>query len=309
MYSVGSTVWGRKWPNRHDQVLANASHIYVISLPRRVDRRRDIETLFSTLGLHWDYEDAVDADDEVVSNIYRQVQMERSIKRNFSHNWASRSDAVPSDPGYRPSSATPLTCATEDNIIPVYNSSIPTYMVLKPAKIACWHSHLSVLRKIANAPNALDSVSVILEDDVDMEHDIEERLYSMWPALPPLWDMIFLGHCWSDESLYPPLPLPFSKPSPLHPSSTPKCTHAYAVTKAGARRLLLHLRHPPFAYSRALDQAYSWLIQSGRLTAFSVVPSIVIQRKVGQSDVWNDGGNSTGSRWRDTLAHGVLGPN
>ena len=38
----------------------------------------------------------------------------------------------------------------------------------------------------------------------------------------------------------------------LHPSFGPKCTHTYALSRSGARRLLLHLRHPPFAYSWAL---------------------------------------------------------
>ena len=31
---------------------------------------------------------------------------------------------------------------------------------------------------------------------------------------------------------------------------------------SGARKVLQHLRYPPFAYSRALNQVYAWLIPS-----------------------------------------------
>jgi hypothetical protein len=92
----------------------------------------------------------------------------------------------------------------------------------------------------------------------------------------------------------------------LHPSFGPKCTHAYALSKSGARRLLLHLRYPPFAYSRALDQAFAWLVQSGRIRAYSVVPSVVVQRKVGESDVMY-GQAGMGSRWKERLVRGVFG--
>ncbi|EPQ61244.1 hypothetical protein GLOTRDRAFT_124971 [Gloeophyllum trabeum ATCC 11539] len=330
------------------QTLADSSGIYVISLPRRYDRKRDMERLRRALNLKWSYVDALDADDSAISRIIERVRLERSKSRSYvedstevkapsleyfhwpedmdlntlsratinpsgADGWGSE-HALPSQwPGTGPAPllVDPLMCATENNTIPPYTPSAPPYKLLTPAKVACWHSHLSVIRNIANKPGnstTLDEVYIILEDDVDMEYDIKERLWDMWPALPPHWDMLFLGHCWSNESLHPALPLPpYSAFSPLHPSNAPKCTHAYAVTKAGAARLLLHLRYPPFAYSRAIDQAYAWLIQSGRLRAFSVVPSIVIQRKVGQSDVWDEEHGGTGSEWRDTLVHGVLG--
>lgn len=120
----------------------------------------------------------------------------------------------------------------------------------------------------------------------------------------------FEGHCWSNESYFPPNFTTNITSSPiqhsLHPSFAPKCTHAYALSHAGVTKLLNHLRFPSFAYSRALDQALSWLVMSGRLNSFSVVPSVVVQRKVGHSDV-DKGREGLGSDWRDTLAHGVLG--
>ncbi|KAF8174126.1 hypothetical protein K438DRAFT_1849428, partial [Mycena galopus ATCC 62051] len=64
--------------------------------------------------------------------------------------------------------------------------------------------------------------------------------------------------------------------------------------------------HPPFACSRAIDHALAWLVGSGRQISFSVVPSVVVQRKVGKSDVMPIPGKGKGSGWRDRLVHGVL---
>jgi len=75
------------------------------------------------------------------------------------------------------------------------------------------------------------------------------------------------------------------------------------LSRRGARRVLLHLRHAPFAYSRAVDQALAWLVRSGRLRAFSVVPPVVVQRKIASSDVMP----GRGSVWKDRLFDGVLG--
>jgi len=74
----------------------------------------------------------------------------------------------------------------------------------------------------------------------------------------------------------------------------------------GARRFLLHLRYAPFAFSRAIDQAFAWLIESGRVKgAFSIVPSLVVQRKVRASDVFRGKGGK-GSRWKEPLRNGIL---
>lgn len=128
---------------------------------------------------------------------------------------------------------------------------------------------------------------------------------------------IFEGHCWSNQTHFPAITRAVSaneslvagkEPSALHfptlhPSYKPKCSHAYALTRSGARRLWLLLRHPPFAYSRAVDQAFAWLVESGRVTSFSIVPPLVVQRKVSASDVLD----GLGSGWREGLENGVFG--
>lgn len=85
----------------------------------------------------------------------------------------------------------------------------------------------------------------------------------------------------------------------------PQCTHAYAVSHRGARRILAHLLHPSFAFSRAVDQALAWLVLSHRLRSYSVMPPIIIQAKLTGSDI-DKGADGRGSAWRETLEDGVL---
>jgi len=149
----------------------------------------------------------------------------------------------------------------------------------------------------------------VLEDDVDMERDIHARLKQVWSYLPKDWDVVFLGYCCSDEGFYPALNAHVDPTAPnetvscIHPSRSPLCTHAYALTRASACRLLVQLRYPPFAYSRALDGAVSWLIQSGRIKSFSIVPCLILQRKVSASDITP----GTGSHEQHHLVNGVFG--
>ncbi|KAL5640667.1 hypothetical protein ACGC1H_001226 [Rhizoctonia solani] len=178
---------------------------------------------------------------------------------------------------------------------------LPYWRILTRAAIACWHSHISVIREIASETiqgGTSDTGVLILEDDIDMEVDIQQRIGRLWEALPPDWDILFLGHCWSAEDTYPAL----RSHDQLHPSHSPKCTHAYALSRKGARRLVQLLRDPSVAYGRPLDAAFLDLIQSHLLNAYSVHPSVVIQTKDTPSDIFP--GN--GSRWRDVLQMSAL---
>lgn len=62
------------------------------------------------------------------------------------------------------------------------------------------------------------------------------------------------------------------------------------------------LRYPQFAYSRAIDEALAWLVESGQLKAYSLSPSVVVQRKVDGGDIFK---GSDG--WKEALNRGVFG--
>jgi hypothetical protein len=73
---------------------------------------------------------------------------------------------------------------------------VPYWRILTRAAVACWHSHTSVIREIASETiqaGTSDTGTVILEDDIDMELDIQQRIGRLWEALPPNWDILFLG--------------------------------------------------------------------------------------------------------------------
>lgn len=91
----------------------------------------------------------------------------------------------------------PLTCASQNDVSgPPYSPALPPYQLLTHSRIACWHSHAAVLRAIAErheGEKAGREVALILEDDIDVERDVHERLHDIWNALPEEWDMLFLG--------------------------------------------------------------------------------------------------------------------
>lgn len=123
-------------------------------------------------------------------------------------------------PGHYPASqgsfdpdTIPITCATNNSIFGIpYSPDLPKQMLLTAAKVACWYSHLQVIHRIASevpflatSDSACSNVTLILEDDVDMELDIKKRLVGIWNSLPQDWDILFLGSlpflysypCWS----------------------------------------------------------------------------------------------------------------
>ncbi|KAG1775109.1 hypothetical protein EV702DRAFT_1280213 [Suillus placidus] len=322
--------------------LGIASEVYLISLPWRQDRRQQMEHLQASKEISWTVVDALDPSDIAIGHIFERIVSQRSLQPSKGHRddvfrWPADINAIAASTEYLGTSGSDLwasadtqdnkhttsssrsiypnvTCATHDHSVPSFKPSLPDWMILTAPKISCWYSHVSAVRQFTDRENTTpEDVAVFLEDDIDMEKDIDIRMRHVWPSLPHGWDMVFLGHCWSNESFYSALPSPgvmsplydLTTRSHMHPSYSPRCTHAYALSLSGARRLLQHLRYPPFAYSRALDQAFSWLIESGRLRAFSVVPSVVIQRKVLSSDIFP--GSGVGSAWREHLVDGVFG--
>ncbi|KAI9513148.1 hypothetical protein F5148DRAFT_1159171 [Russula earlei] len=329
-------------PAFSENLLDVASKIYVISLPRRTDRRFQMDRLKDALHLNWTYRNACEANASIVTTIMRQVHVLRSqlsrrpkldaaqapndavfdwprdiedaicsqetLKPSGADLWtlpSSRSSSDPflpaemADPYYAfthsqyaeggvSSHPAPLACTSRNNVFAAFSPNLPVYRRLTAAKVACWYSHFQTIREIADGK---DDAVLILEDDVDIERDVTRRLEVLFDALPNDWDIVYLGHCWSNESRLPPLrnvslraPSGRTTPTALHPA-------------------IAHLRYPPFAYSRAIDQALAWLVESRRLRAFSVVPPVVIQRKIALSDVMP----GVGSTWRDELYDGVLG--
>jgi hypothetical protein len=257
------------YSSRYDQpvdrpkALGVVDKVYVVSLPRRHDRRQQVEQLSSALLFPFEYMDAVELGKDTVHSIFDHVLTQRSkMTRNETNFvWPADMDNLArlssylelegsdlwnatdhlyrddkwagwNQSSYQPSSIlssrsdvekyNSLTCSTEDHTIIPWEKGLPDHKLLTPSKLSCWSSHLSAVQAAANTlPGRPDGyellvhnltrnvsdqsyssessdtrteiTTLILEDDIDMERDVATIISSLWPSLPPSWDIVFLG--------------------------------------------------------------------------------------------------------------------
>ena len=204
------------------RTLGVASNIFVISLRRRPDRRSDMLKLADVMHLDFTWVDAIGADDPHIDLIMQCVRAQRYLESLPSFKPGSFKDVFTqsapdglfgsdlwtlnaSDP--RAAQETNVLSVSrnlvdKDDPIPCTKGSPFRPLAVSPDKpgkttvlsrpmVACWHSHLQVIRRIVRAPE--NRVSIIFEDDIDLEWDVETRLVALWPFLPQDWDIVFLG--------------------------------------------------------------------------------------------------------------------
>jgi len=293
-----------------------AEKILVINLEKRQDRRQAMDKLQAALQLDWEYVPATPKEDGIISRIQERVlDVRKRIGDETVFSWPPDTDGFSAslngsdfwtlpidDPRSSYFESPPpnavnwmnVPAATKDMTIP--KKPRP----LTDGRLACWHSHVSAIRRLAEEL-PVGGFGLILEDDVDFEWDIERKMRGYIAALPEDWDMLLLGHCFSPSREVANRPL---RGSPnVHPSHSPLCSHAYALSQVGARKLWAHLRYPLFAYSRAVDAAIKHLIVSERLNSFSVSPSVIVQRKDGYTDI---GKIDEAKGWKDWLTDSTM---
>ena len=74
-------------------------------------------------------------------------------------------------------------------------------MKLSRGMVACWYSHVRLMVDIVKRTSHIqwdtwdgrEGVTVVFEDDIDVEWDLRERLVRMWVDLPRDWDIVMLG--------------------------------------------------------------------------------------------------------------------
>ncbi|CAG8498835.1 5252_t:CDS:1 [Dentiscutata heterogama] len=149
------------------------------------------------------------------------------------------------------------------------------YGGLSPGRRACFLGHYMIYKSIID--EGFHS-ALILEDDVDFETDITEIMTEIHRNLPAYWDTLFIGHCYEYKGK---LVDNSSFANRLYESRTPHCTHAYAVSYWGARKLVEKL--DPMIPHDAIDLALLEIVTNKEITSYSVHPTPIIQ--------WNDGNN------------------
>ena len=212
--------------------LGFASHIYVISLPERQDRREQMECLRADLNLSWTIIDATPFTNPLIhrlldwvvhqreqtplgvgnsstgtetstNSIFRwpreinafSVLTHKPLLPSGSDVWTTQPPPLPDSIALSsPSSPPPLLSAVDDFSMPSGTLRVVGWMKLTPARVACWHSHVSAIRTFIDKDDTQpEDVGVFLEDDIDMEKDIADRLSGIWKVLPAGWDMVLLG--------------------------------------------------------------------------------------------------------------------
>ena len=168
------------------------------------------------------------------------------------------------------------------------------HKALNPGEVACSLSHRMVYAEIVK--NNWKKV-LILEDDVLPIAENLAKLPAALDELPDNWELVYLGYlkhekvtpslkakqffykilsalglmAWSYKMVTNLLPKPFSRH--LKKAGFHDCTHAYAVTLAGAKKLLA--AQTPVVY-RA-DDLLSATIMKGELKAFVTEPKFFDQ--------------------------------
>ena len=208
--------------SRTSRTLGVASDIFVISLPRRADRRNEMLRLADVMHLDFTWVDAIGANNPDIDKIMQHVRAQRYLESLPSFKPGSFKDASiqstpdglfgsdlwtlnTSDPRVAQNidvssifrnlmdGDVPIPCTKGNPFRPL---AVPPgkpgkMTLLSKPMVACWHSHLQAIRRIVRAPE--NRVSLVFEDDIDLEWDVEARLVALWPFLPQDWDIVFLG--------------------------------------------------------------------------------------------------------------------
>jgi glycosyl transferase family 25 len=229
-----------------------ADRIFVVSLRRAVERRAQVAGTLS--GLRFEFLDAVDKKDLDRERLVREgAYDERRTRRAYRNRGGMTLGAI--------------GCALS-------HRNLYDEMVAKG-----WER------------------MVVLEDDVIPRVPEVAGVGDALRELPAGWDLCYLGY-WQNEVVTPKArlkrasyvalaPLGLSRwrlgetlrllPRPFSPhlrrAGRHMCTHAYAVSREGARKLAAAQR--PVAY--AADQLFTMMILQGKLDAYVAVPALFDQ--------------------------------
>jgi GR25 family glycosyltransferase involved in LPS biosynthesis len=139
-----------------------------------------------------------------------------------------------------------------------------------------WMGHYKAYQSIID--NHYGS-ALILEVNVDFEVNIASIMSDVHRNLPADWDILYLGHCSNLEGKSNKLLIDSKSNSSdykLFKSERPRCTHAYAVSNAGARKLLKKLGNPTLL---PIGLELSNMIRLEEIISYTIVPPIVVQSR------------------------------
>ncbi|PLW18975.1 hypothetical protein PCANC_11813 [Puccinia coronata f. sp. avenae] len=169
----------------------------------------------------------------------------------------------------------------------VGNNTKADKKIAEVGHVACRMSHRLAIQA-ADADE--DQVTLILEDDVDIEAAFRYLSGTILRDAPEDWDIIFFGHTdFSDEARHGPDPSTHN--FYIYKSVEPQGGHGYALSKKG-RKLVLDLfenKRPevyPTDEGQPTDEIFVYLARLQRANLYSIIPDLIVQVPLFKSDIF-----------------------
>jgi GR25 family glycosyltransferase involved in LPS biosynthesis len=149
---------------------------------------------------------------------------------------------------------------------------------LRDGQIGCFLSHIKLWINIYEKSSTI--VHLILEDDIVFKYNIHKILNVINKIDFNDYDIIFLGHCFEGIGELKQEIIDELKYFNLHSSQTPRCTHAYLITKNGAKKALDYIssiNNTENKIDGAIDEVISILVGRGIIKSLSFHDTLINQ--------------------------------
>lgn len=145
-------------------------------------------------------------------------------------------------------------------------------------RIACHYSQIKLLQDFIKSN---DNTIFIFEDDISLNvpKKYKNIIDKNMGSIPNDWDIVYFGRCWDNCSKMEYIQ------NKLYKVFSPKCRHAYGLTKKGAMKILKYT----LPMTNNGDNMYSNNIKNGNIIAYAIHPCIFNQnREYLGSNIGND---------------------
>ncbi|KAJ2721140.1 hypothetical protein GGI07_004160 [Coemansia sp. Benny D115] len=139
--------------------------------------------------------------------------------------------------------------------------------------LADFRTHMNVINDVMRLQFGS---ALVLDDRVDLDLEIKQKMREMLEHIPDSWDILYLGHCGTPET---------KRPSGMHQSLfvgyQPGCSFAYAVSRQGAKRLKRILDNIWPYPERDFASQLIELVRPKYLEAYVIEPPLVASIRAG----------------------------
>lgn len=143
---------------------------------------------------------------------------------------------------------------------------------LKPSEISLSLKHVKIIREVAEKYE----YALVLEDDVILCDGFVEEFLESYNQLPDDWDIAWVGTCCG-------LHAPTSEGKRVYRINGSRCTHAYAISNKGAKKVLSELKY----CNTGADFFFNLLIEKFNLNNYWFEPALAVQNSKFQTTIQN----------------------